>query len=487
MTQPIRIHPANSKCFEFRGKPLVLITATEHYGSVLNRAFRFERYLADAADKGMTLTRLFILFRELQLAMNPYSTCKPESPDYVAPFRRTGPGRALDGEPKYDLNQWNPEFFERLHRFLSRASEYGIIVEVTLLSNTYSPEVWALNPLHHANSVNGLPEIAWPEYMSLRHPKLFDRQASLVRKIVQETSKYDNLLYEICNEPGGQAPGRAENPTCDEVNEWQRALADLIRDTESHLPYQHLIAGQEAFTYDPWEQSSALSFGDFPVDIVNIHPLPNTTYRGGSCDMGQFMSKQLKLRAVREFCLATYQERKPLNMDEDNVASQYKDFDGWTIHRKRAWTTLLSGSHYDYIDFSIVIHCETGTPESQRCIRSWMKHLSSFIHTVDLARARPLTGWLKAQPPYTLASVLAVDGEDYCVYLADERELEETGAGNPIRGEIAFDLPVGSYRLACYSPMTGLYSPELAVTGGENQCYTLPEFQHDIVVRIRRP
>ena len=97
MPQPIRIHPENPRLFEFRGKPLVLLTATEHYGAVMNRPFRYERYLEDAADKGMTLTRLFVLFRELQSACNPYSTCKPESPDYIAPFERTGPGRAQDG------------------------------------------------------------------------------------------------------------------------------------------------------------------------------------------------------------------------------------------------------------------------------------------------------------------------------------------------------------------------------------------------------
>ena len=53
---PICIHPENPKCFLFRGKPLVFLTATEHYGSVINRPFRFERYLADVADKHMTFT-----------------------------------------------------------------------------------------------------------------------------------------------------------------------------------------------------------------------------------------------------------------------------------------------------------------------------------------------------------------------------------------------------------------------------------------------
>ena len=126
---PVRIHPENPKLFEFRGKPLVLLCATEHYGSVINRLFRFERYIDDAADKCQTLSRLFLLFREFQNRLNPHSPCKPESADFITPFKRTGPGRALDLLPKYDLNQWNPEFFERLHRFLSLTSDRGIVVE----------------------------------------------------------------------------------------------------------------------------------------------------------------------------------------------------------------------------------------------------------------------------------------------------------------------------------------------------------------------
>ena len=52
MADVIRIHPDNRKVFDYRGRPLALICATEHYGAVINRPFRFERYLKDAADGG---------------------------------------------------------------------------------------------------------------------------------------------------------------------------------------------------------------------------------------------------------------------------------------------------------------------------------------------------------------------------------------------------------------------------------------------------
>jgi len=488
MTKPIRIHPQNGKVFEFRGRPRVLICATEHYGGVMNRPFRFERYLAEAADKSQTLTRLFMLFRELQTAWNPYSTCKPESTDYVAPFQRVGPGNAADGLPKYDLSRWNPEFFDRLHRFLLLASDYGIAVEVVLLSNTYSPHVWALNPLNTKNNVNDIEEIEWPEYMTRRHHRLFEWQCAHVRKIVEETNRYDNVFYEICNEPGGWR-NTPSAPTLEEVDGWQMAIARVIRETEAKLPNHHLIAGQQACALGNWatfEQGSDKSFRNSAIDVVNIHPLPNTVYGEKSYDMGGFMAKQLKLTEVRDFCLASYHENKPLNLDEDNAASRYKDYDGWTIHRKRAWTTLLCGCHYDYIDFSIINYCEAGTPQSQRHIRTWMKHLCDYIHSIDLIKAKPIVGWIQQQPRHTCVSTFGIPGQDYSIYLADNRELSDETAGTEITGDLVFDLPEGKYKIAALSPVTGLYSPSVSLSGAKTVRFSVPAFKQDIVMRITR-
>lgn len=485
MSDPIRIHPHNPKLFEYQGRPLVLLTATEHYGAVMNRPFRFEPYLADAGMRKQTLTRLFVLFRELQTPVNPYSTCKPESPDYIAPFERTGPGRALDGELQFDLDRWNPEFFERLHRFVGMAGDYGIIVEVVLFSNTYGADVWALNPLNSRNNVNGLPEIQSGEYITQRCPALWERQAQHARKIVVELNSYDNVFYEICNEPGAHPEDNVAPTSLDEVNAWQTAVAEVIRETERGLPKKHLIAASPCWQWTPFEQACDAGFDRLPVDIVNIHPLPDTVHRGKRYDMGAFMSKQLRLRGLRDFSLATYGESRPVNQDEDNAASQYKDFDGWTIHRKRAWTTLLGGSHYDYIDFSIINYCETGTEESRRCVRSWFGHLSEYVHGIDLINARPMEDWLKAWPENTCPSVFGVPGKDYTIYLPDARELDETGAGTCIRGHVGFELEKGAHRYALYSPVSGMYSPWLPLAGGDADI-ALPSFRHDLTVRIVR-
>src|SRR4051794_20892756 len=205
----VNIDPDHPKYLLFRGKPLVLISASEHYGSVINRPFDFETYLDDAAAHKMTMTRTFLLYRELQSARNPSSPCKPESPDFIAPYVRTGPEKALDGDPIYDLDRWNPEYFDRLHRFLDAASGRGIVVELTAFSNTYVDNIWALNPLRKENNKQHVGNVEWEDYNSLKDRELVTRQAAFARKIIDETSGYDNIYYEICNEPGGGVPGHA--------------------------------------------------------------------------------------------------------------------------------------------------------------------------------------------------------------------------------------------------------------------------------------
>jgi hypothetical protein len=72
------------------------------------------------------------------------------------------------------------------------------------------------------------------------------------------------------------------------------------------------------------------------------------------------------------------------------------------------------------------------------------------------------------------------------VYLADERERDEAGAGEAIVGEIAFELPDGKWKVACYSPVTGMYSPGVEVEGGKEVRMSLPEFVGDIAVRVTK-
>ncbi|MBI3465474.1 MAG: hypothetical protein HY000_20825 [Planctomycetes bacterium] len=482
----VSLHPDNPRYLLFRGRPVVLVTGTEHYGAVFNRPFDYRAYLDDMAERKLNLTRTFVLFRELQASRNPYSTCKPESPDYIAPWPRSGPGLASDGEPKFDLDRWNDEFFQRLHDFLQQASRRGILVELTLLSCTYDETIWSLNPLHKANNLQGLGDVPAQDYISLRNRPLAEKQLALVRKVVRETAGYDNVYYETCNEPIGGFPGRA---TGEEVDRWQEAIGAAIREELATANRPHLVFGYPAAHLKP-EIVLDSAFDGSLFDGVNHHAAISgpVTLRGQSFLLGRFMSCDMTLAALRDFHLAAGKLPKPCVNDEDNAASYRRDERGWTVTRKRAWTTVMSGGHYDVIDFSITVDRPTGTPASQRMLRSWLGFLWEFIHSLDFVHAKPMADWVSGPPEHVLACTLAVGDNDFASYLVDAREINsDPHAGEPWEGEVCLNLPAGTYRVGLFSPATGLTSPAVQVTAGSQPTRLfLPKFQHDIVIRATR-
>ena len=111
----------------------------------------------------------------------------------------------------------------------------------------------------------------------------------------------------------------------------------------------------------------------------------------------------------------------------------------------------MSGCHYDYIDFSITIGNETGTPASNRAIRTWMQYLSDYMGTLDFIHSKPDTKWIREFPKNLVVSGLSASGGDFIAYLADARELSDPTAGSPIEGSLSLSLPPGTYDVSLYS------------------------------------
>ena len=77
-----------------------------------------------------------------------------------------------------------------------------------------------------------------------------------------------------------------------DVDAWQEEMAVAMRDEMSKLNRPHLIAGQQAFAYSPqFRFPYDKTFSSPLVEIVNVHPLPNTVLGGRSYQLGNFMSK----------------------------------------------------------------------------------------------------------------------------------------------------------------------------------------------------
>ncbi|MDO8951478.1 MAG: hypothetical protein Q7U86_02575, partial [Draconibacterium sp.] len=286
-TQPISLHPQNPHYFLFEGKPTVLITSAEHYGAVLNADFDYKKYLQTMHDEGMNYTRIFAgSYAEIPGSFGiGNNSLAPAVGSFIAPWKRVDEPGLFKGEKKFDLNEWNPEYFARLKDFISLADELGIVVELTFFCSTYQDNIWERNPFNPGNNINNIPvNLHRQKSNTLVNGILTEFQQKLVEKIVTELNAFDNVFYEIQNEPWSDDPQkvmrllRTLDPEPEkgswykwaemaspESLEWQKLMAKTVVETELQLPKKHLIAQN----YTNFMHS--LDKVDPNISILNFH------------------------------------------------------------------------------------------------------------------------------------------------------------------------------------------------------------------------
>ena len=203
LAQAIRLHPANPHYFQFRGRPTLLVTSGEHYGAVLNPDFDYRIYLQTLARDGLNFTRIFTgSYFEPQGAFGiRKNTLAPDGARALTPWARSATPGFPAGGNRFDLARWDDAYFRRLRDFVRLAGEHGVVVEITLFSSIYGDAQWAINPLNPAGNVNGTDSVARQRVHTLQNGDLLAHQERMVRKVVRELNAFDNVIYEIQNEP----------------------------------------------------------------------------------------------------------------------------------------------------------------------------------------------------------------------------------------------------------------------------------------------
>ncbi len=266
--QPIGLHPDNPHYFAWRGRPTVLVTSGEHYGAVLNLDFDYVRYLDELQRDGLNHTRTFSgVYREIPASFGiTDNTLAPKPNRYVCPWARSGQPGYFDGGNRFDLTQWDPAYFQRLKDFMEQAGRCGVVVEVNLFCPLYDEPLWRASPMNARNNINQVGACAREEVYTLNNADLLDVQRAVTRKIVQELRDFDNLYYEVCNEPyfGGV------------TLEWQHEIVNTIVQAEKEFPHQHLIsmniANGRQKVENPHPRVSILNFHYcHPPDVVAMN------------------------------------------------------------------------------------------------------------------------------------------------------------------------------------------------------------------------
>ena len=116
-----------------------------------------------------------------------------------------------------------------------------------------------------------------------------------------------------------------------------------------------------------------------------------------------------------------------------------------------------------------------------------MKHLSDFIHELDVVHAKPAVDWIQRKLEHVVVAGLSLPKGSYVAYLADAREVTDPQAGEPLSGSVAVRLPEGRYRATLFSPTAGERSPGVTVQGGSQAVEVdLGDFCHDVVLELKR-
>lgn len=447
---PLSRHPDNPHYFLFRGKPTVLITSGEHYGAVLNRDFDYVPYLDTLAACEYNQTRLFSgTYRELPGSHNiENNTLAPEPASYLCPWQCVA--RGPTGEPlKWDLTEWDPVYWERLHHFVAEASHRGIVVEFVFFCYFYNDTLWRAGPMHPDNNINDLTVESRSHVYGLDHPEILTLQEALIRKTVTELNGYDNVFYEIINEPYSSRDGAR-------YLDWQHHLVDVLVGTEAALPNQHLIA----INYE-----NCVLRIDTPhpeVSILNFH------------------------YAYPEAVAWNYHLNRPIADDETGFKGATP-----TPYRTEVWAFMLSGgAAISHLDYSFTVAHPDGTapivgstpghggPEW----RSQLTALKRFLDDLDLLAMAPHPETIiLGNKAHVRAAVLAEVGQAYAVYL--------WGSGASL--DLTVTLPAGDYDVTWINPADGrVLKVERIVehTGGGRSLRT-PTFLEDLaltVVRVAR-
>jgi hypothetical protein len=464
---PIRLHPRNSHYFVFRGKPAVLITSGEHYGSVLNPDFDYERYLATLEADGLNYTRLFggsyveVPAKSFGILRNDLAPAKGK---FLAPWARSSVGGYAGGGNKFDLEQWNPEYFRRLHDFLSEASKRGIVVELTLFSSQYGEMQWNVSPFNPSNNVNHIEALDWKKLETLENGNILKYQESYTRKLVREANAFDNVIFEIQNEPWSDRPVTSAliNPylfppvrdkypnsvdLADDLSlAWQAKVSEWISSEEGDLSTRHLIAQNYSnFRYPV----KTLVPG---VSIVNFH------------------------YAYPEAALENYGLGKAIGYDETGFLGRDDD-----LYRRQAWNFMLSGGGvFDGLDYSFSVGHEDGNDlrpngpgGGSPTLRRDLRVLSDFLQEFTLIDMKPDFNIVKHAPGAT-AHALSKPGREYAIYF--------DGHGP---AEIDFELPAGHYSAVWVNVKTGdEESPENFQHEGGLKVLRTPQFTNGIALKI---
>jgi hypothetical protein len=432
---PLRVHPTNPRYFTDGSGRAVYLTGAHTWANLQDigftdppPAFGYTAHLEFLRKRHHNFIRLW------RWELSRWTEARDQRVRYCAPhpWKRTGPGQALDGKPRFDLHQLDPSYFDRLRSRVIAAGERGIYVSIMLFEGWgLSFASWVGHPFNVQNNVQGIDgdpngDGKGKETHTLAIPDVTRIQETYVRKVIDTVNDRDNVLFEIANES-----------VFDFSREWQYHMIRFVKESEKRKPKQHPV-GMTGYT----RSENEVMMGS-PADWVS---LGGTGY---TREEGLFKSDPPPADG-----------KKVVLLDTDHI---------WGVGggREWVWKSFLRGHNPIWMDPYDSASAWEPVPANAEEVRRDLGTTRRYAQKMNLAAMTP-RGEL-ASSRYCLAD----PGKEYLVYLPDG-------------GEVTVDLTAASGALAVewFDPRTGSAMKRERTAGGDRRRFQAP-FTGDAVLYLR--
>lgn len=463
-TGPLKVHPSNPRYFTDGSGKAIYLTGSHHWNNFLDSgqighpviAFDYSRYLEFLMSHNHNFMRMWAWEGGI-------------NQNYVDlfPYARTGPGTALDGQPKFDLDQFNQAYFARLRSRVVAAQERGIYVSI-MLFNGWSiydhgyENPWPLHPFHGDNNINGIngnpggegEREGW-EVHTLNVPAITARQQAYIRKVIDTVNDLDNVLYEITNE------------TAIFSKDWQYHMIRFVHTYEATKPKQH------------------------PVGMTSFDTSPEDASRDGAIEA--LLSSPADCISPSNDRMANYATSPPPASGKKVVLSDTDHFFGIGGDHNWVWKTFTRGLNPIYMDPLDFLTGGQQDPPGAGTARLAMGDTRAYANRMNLAAMIPRsdlcsTTFCLADPGFEYLVYVPFGShwlEPYIQLLPSYRLRSWIKSLELFSRTVTVDLGAASKALTVewFNPITGEITATGTRTGGRSQNFTAP-FRGDAVLYL---
>jgi len=363
----------------------------------------------------------------------------------IQPYKKLSNG-------KYDLNQWNDEYWNRVENLLKWTNERNIIVQIEIWDRfDYSMEHWEYCAWNPKNNINyNYHEAGFQEFYE-KHPGkneqpffktipdlenndiLLQYQKAFVDKLLSLSLNHIHLLYCIDNEYGG-------------AREWSQYWADYVRSKASQvnksIEITEMFDNKIEDLFYVTEQSERYSF----VEGNKIFAPQRWAPKG-----------EEQWYKILDVFQAMGNNPRPLTMVKLRGTSYYMPGDETKESEKKFLRALLGG--YSALRFHRP-HYSLGLSDPAIAIIRAVRKIESNMKMWEI---EPLLGLLKNREEDE-AYLSAKPGEKYALYFTDG-------------GSVDLDLEDYNhpFKLKWLNLKTGDWGTETTITGGEFVQITAPD------------